>query len=122
MKRIAVLGAGGFVGARFVEFATLTGAVEVVPVIRSFKGAARLARFGPCWRRADAGIVEELGPAIANCDAVVNLTLGDFGDLAGPAVAMFAACAARHFCCWLERLPCSTRLTFLPGAKAGRSF
>jgi len=95
MKRIAVLGAGGFVGARFVEFATLTGAVEVVPVIRSFKGAARLARFGPCWRRADAGIVEELGPAIANCDAVVNLTLGDFGDLAGPAAAMFDACAAR---------------------------
>jgi 2-alkyl-3-oxoalkanoate reductase len=94
MKRIALLGSGGYVGSRFVEFATLTGLIEVVPIIRSLKSAARIARFGPCWRGADASIVEELKPAIANCDAVVNLTLGDFGDLAGPAVAMFEACAA----------------------------
>ena len=61
VKRIAILGAAGFAGTRFVEFATLTGAVEVVPIIRSFKSTARLARFGPCARRADAGMVEEFG-------------------------------------------------------------
>jgi nucleoside-diphosphate-sugar epimerase len=96
MKRIAILGAGGFVGARFVEFATLTGEFDVVPVIRSFKSAARLARFGQCWHRADAGRIEELRPAIAGCDAVVNLTLGDFDGLPAAALAIWDACAAEQ--------------------------
>ncbi len=96
MKRIAVIGAGGFAGARFVEIATLNGVAEIVPIIRSFKGAARLSKFGPCWRRADGGVIEQLRPVIAKCDAVVNLTLGDFGDLAAPAVAMFDACVAER--------------------------
>jgi nucleoside-diphosphate-sugar epimerase len=96
MKRIAVLGAGGFVGSRFVEHASLIGGVEVIPVLRSFKGGARLARFGRRWRMADASCVSELRPAISDCDAVVNLTLGDFGELASGATAIWDACAAEN--------------------------
>jgi 2-alkyl-3-oxoalkanoate reductase len=94
MKRIAVLGAGGFVGTRFIELAALSGTVQVVPVIRSFKGAARLARFGRIWQVADAGSVDQLRPVIGDCDAVVNLTVGDLGKMAGATDAVWQACAA----------------------------
>jgi nucleoside-diphosphate-sugar epimerase len=94
MKRIAVIGAGGFVGARFVEFGTLSGEWEIVPIIRSFKSAARLARFGRCWRRADAADTRQLCGEITGCDAVVNLALGDFDSMASTAVSVWEACAA----------------------------
>lgn len=96
MKRIAVLGAGGFVGTRLVEFAALTGAAEVIPVIRSLKSAASLSRFGRNWVLANANSPGELGSAIANCDAVVNCTVGELNRLAATTTGIWESCAAMN--------------------------
>jgi nucleoside-diphosphate-sugar epimerase len=93
MKRIAVLGAGGFVGSRIVELSILKKEFEVVPIIRTPKSAARIARFGPVWRFADGGKPDELKPLIAGCDAVVNVTIGEFGAMAGMAESVWQSCA-----------------------------
>jgi nucleoside-diphosphate-sugar epimerase len=93
-KRIAILGAGGFVGARMVESLLLSGEMEVVPVIRTLRSAAPLARFGPIWKIADAGAEAQLAPVISGCDAVVNLTVGDLALMPGAAAATWQACRA----------------------------
>jgi len=82
MKKVAIVGAGGFVGARFVEMALLDRDLftgwEVVPVIRQPRGLGRLSKFGLTNHRvADAAKPETLVSAFVGCDAVVNLTMGD---------------------------------------------
>ena len=76
-----------------VELSQLEKSFEVVPIIRSAKGAARLARLGKIWKFGDAGKPEQLVPLIKGCDAVVNLTIGDFGGMAATAEAVWQACA-----------------------------
>jgi nucleoside-diphosphate-sugar epimerase len=93
-KRIAILGAGGFVGARIVESLLLSGEMEVVPVVRTLRSAATLSRFGPIWRMADAGSGAQLGPVIVGCDAVVNLTVGELSLMPDTATAIWQACRA----------------------------
>lgn len=93
IPRIAIIGAGGFVGARMVEYGILTGRYIPVPIIRAPKSAARLGRFGPIWHCADALNVEDLAASLQGCDAAVNLTVGDLSRMAELATTVWEACA-----------------------------
>ena len=91
--KIAILGAGGFLGSRFVETALLNGAFEVVPVIRGPRAAARLARFGPIWKSVDTSSPEKLAGVLTGCDGFVNATIGEYGPMAKATDAAWQACA-----------------------------
>ena len=93
MKKIAILGAGGFLGSRFVEMAVIGRRFEVVPVIRGPKSAARLSRFGPIWKLADTSSATHLAKAIEGCDALVNVTVGEFGGMRQASEIAWQACA-----------------------------
>ncbi len=86
--RIAIVGAGGFVGTRLVERWHLTGFAEVVPVVRRPANLARLARFPLEGRFADATNAAELTRALTGCDAVVHAMVGDSHALVAAAAAL----------------------------------
>jgi len=77
-QMIAVLGAGGFFGARFVEMCLASPNLSPVPVLRSFRSLARLSKFNLPVRRADTGDPADLARALEGCEAVLNLTIGDW--------------------------------------------
>jgi nucleoside-diphosphate-sugar epimerase len=92
MNRIAILGAGGFVGARFVEMAAAAQISNVLPIVRSSRNLARLCRFGLDCRQADVSHLESIRPAIAGCDVVVNLTTGNPPEMAANIRTICKAC------------------------------
>lgn len=92
--RVAIVGAGGFVGARLLEMAVLGGRTGVVPVVRSFKSVARVAHLGMSHRLADASRPDSLAPALAGCEAVVNLTSGDPADILRTTQSIYSAAVA----------------------------
>lgn len=91
--RIAIVGAGGFVGTRLIERWHLTGFAEVVPIVRRPANLARLARFPLESRFADATDAAELTRALAGCDAVVHAMVGDPPALVAAATALARAAA-----------------------------
>ncbi|OBB58694.1 hypothetical protein A5757_15735 [Mycobacterium sp. 852013-51886_SCH5428379] len=91
-KPIAVIGAGGFVGARLVERAELVGDMSVVPIVRSWRSQGRLARFGMRTVLGDAGDPASLVPLLKGCGMVVNLTLGNDERIVGDVQSMYTAC------------------------------
>jgi nucleoside-diphosphate-sugar epimerase len=94
--RVAILGAGGFVGARVLEMSVLSGRTDIVPVVRAFRSVARVANLGIRHRLADASCADSLKSALAGCDAVVNLTTGDPADILRTTQSIYiAAVAAR---------------------------
>jgi len=93
-EKLAILGAGSFVGARLVEMSVAADADDIVPVIRSCKSLARVSKFGVQSRRGDASSVESLRPAIRDCGVVLNLTIGDPLELAANTRSICEACAA----------------------------
>lgn len=90
--KLAVLGAGGFVGARFFEIARADPRFEMLAIVRSYRGAARLARYGPVWRHVATTDPERLVPIIKGCDAVVNLTVGEPDRMSSTAESIWQAC------------------------------
>lgn len=92
MKRIAIIGAGGFLGGRMVERGILGEAFTPVPIIRSPKGAARLSRFGPIWNIVDTSRRDALAKALTGCDAVVNATVGEFDRMRAATEEIWHAC------------------------------
>lgn len=92
MKPIAIIGAGGFVGARLVERAELRGDIPLVPIVRSWRSQGRLARFGSRVVLGDAGDPASLVPLLKGCGMVVNLTMGDDRRIVGDVQSMHAAC------------------------------
>jgi 2-alkyl-3-oxoalkanoate reductase len=76
-RKIAVVGANGFVGSRLVEMFHLGRVAEVVPVVRSVPSLARISRFTLDWRLADATDVDSLVKGFAGCDAVIHCVVGD---------------------------------------------
>ena len=78
-KKIAVVGANGFVGSRIVETFHLAGLCEVIPVVRGVNALPRLSRFELEWKLADARNPESLAAALTGCDAVVHAVVGDPG-------------------------------------------
>ena len=77
MLKVAVLGAGGFIGSRAVELFHLTRAFDVRPVVRRPGAMARAARFRLDCRLADALDRDRLEEAFRGCDAVLHLATGD---------------------------------------------
>ena len=90
---VAIVGAGGFVGARLVEMATLAGRTDVVPIVRSFRSVGRNAHLGVRHRIADASRPDSLENALAGCDVVVNLTTGRPADILPITRSVHAAAA-----------------------------
>ena len=76
MRRVAILGANGFIGSRLVEAWHLLGHVAVRPVVRRAEALAPLSRFDLDCRVAGAGDVFSLRSAFAGCDAVVHAIAG----------------------------------------------
>lgn len=94
--KVAIIGAGGFIGARLVEMFHLGGRHTVVPIVRRPSGLALPARFALDCRIGDALDVASLTTALAGCDAVVHAALGDPRQIeAMPAILCAAAAAAR---------------------------
>jgi 2-alkyl-3-oxoalkanoate reductase len=77
MKPIAILGASGFVGVRFVEMHQLGGGAPVRPVFYRPANLAQMARFQLDWRLADYTNVAALAQAFDGCDTLVHLATGD---------------------------------------------
>ncbi|KFC67370.1 Hopanoid-associated sugar epimerase [Devosia sp. LC5] len=75
--RIAILGAGGFIGNRAVEMLTLGGQYEVRPVVRSAQSLALASRFALDGRIADGRDEGALRAAFAGCTAVIHAMAGD---------------------------------------------
>lgn len=94
MKPIAVIGSGGYVGARLLERSQLTGEPPLVPIVRTWRSQGRLARFGVRTVRGDASEASSLIPLIKGCGMVVNLTMGDDKRILSDVQAIHAACAA----------------------------
>lgn len=93
---IAVIGANGFIGTRLVEMFHLGGRHSVVPVVRRASSLALPARFALDWRIGDALDAASLGRALAGCDVVVHVALGDPRQIgAMPDILCAAAAAAK---------------------------
>jgi 2-alkyl-3-oxoalkanoate reductase len=91
---VAVVGAGGFVGARLLEMATHAGRTDVVPIVRAYRSVGRNAHLGVRHRIADASRPSSLKDALAGCDVVVNLTTGRPADILPITRSVYAAAVA----------------------------
>ena len=94
MGGVAVVGAGGFVGARLLEMAASEGRSDIVPVVRAYRSVARSAHLGIPHRIGDASRPESLTAALAGCDVVVNLTMGDAAEVLTTTERLYAAAVA----------------------------
>ena len=92
--QIAILGAGGFVGARLLEMSVLAGRTDLIPVVRAFRSVARVANLGMTHRLGDASQPESLQRALAGCEVVVNLTTGDPADILRTTQSIYRAAVA----------------------------
>ncbi len=92
---VAIIGANGFIGTRFVEMLHLDGRHTVVPIVRRASGLALAARFRLDARLGDALDVASLSAALIGCDAAVHVALGDPRQIeAMPGVLCEAAATA----------------------------
>jgi nucleoside-diphosphate-sugar epimerase len=76
MRRIAIVGASGFVGSTLVERLLAQGQDEVLPLIHSSGNAMRLARLGIDLPAVDLLAPDEIDAALQGCTHVVNCALG----------------------------------------------
>lgn len=76
MKRIAVFGASGFIGATVVERLLALGNHDINPIIHSSGNAWRLSRHGIKLASADVLDERSVRSAIDGCSHVVNCILG----------------------------------------------
>lgn len=90
--KIAVLGAGGFVGSRLVKLSGMSGRFHVLPVLRSFRGLSRLSSAVPDSRVIDTSNPEAVIETLRGCDTVVNLTMGDQLSIVGDTKLLYEAC------------------------------
>jgi nucleoside-diphosphate-sugar epimerase len=77
IERIAILGAGGFIGSRAVEMLTLSGQYEVRPVVRAAQSLSLSSRFALDGRVADGRDQTALQAAFAGCTSAVHAMAGD---------------------------------------------
>jgi nucleoside-diphosphate-sugar epimerase len=91
--RMAVLGGGGFVGARLTQLAALSGRIKAVPILRSYRGLARLGVTVPDSCVIDTQDLDALTKAFHGCTTVVNLTMGDQLRILADTQLIYAACA-----------------------------
>lgn len=89
---LAAIGAGGFVGARLMQLAGLSGEFNVLPVLRSYRGLARLGTTTPQARVVDTTHLDALTQVLQGADCVVNLTMGDQLRILQDTQLLYAAC------------------------------
>lgn len=77
MKKIAVMGATGFVGMRLVEMFHLGGRAEVRPIVHRPASLAALARFKLDARVAQPADSAALAEALKGCDTLIHLATAD---------------------------------------------
>ncbi|MEO8176319.1 MAG: NAD-dependent epimerase/dehydratase family protein [Sphingomicrobium sp.] len=94
VTRIAILGAGGFVGNRAVEMFHLGGRRQVVPVVHRAAALALASRFELEGRVANALDEVAMARALSGCDAVVAAVAGPPATIVGM-IAPLAKAAER---------------------------
>ena len=94
MTRLAIIGAGGFVGTSLVESLVLGGAPAPTAIVRSYRNLATLCRFGAAVeiRKADAANVSALAHALRDTTAVVNVTTGPPAGIVRSTPTIYQAC------------------------------
>ena len=94
--KIAVVGAGGFVGTRLIEHFHLAkdGPVSVTAVVRRPEGLALPARFAIETYIADPLDVDTMARAFSGCTAVIHCSMGDITLIERMPVALCMAAAA----------------------------
>lgn len=90
-RTLAVLGAGGFVGTRLVQLAAL-GRFRAIPVLRSYRGMARLGPAASGARVIDTKDLEALSHSFEGAHTVVNVTMGDQLRILEDVQLIYAAC------------------------------
>lgn len=93
-ERIAILGAGGFIGNRAVEMLTLGGHYEVRPVVRAAQSLALASRFALDGRIADGRDQVALEAAFGGCSAVIHAMAGDPQTIVAAIEPVYRAAAA----------------------------
>lgn len=91
MRRVAVLGANGFVGNRIVEMLHLSGEAELRPIVRRASAAALPRRFDLDVRVADAADRQGLSLALQGCDVLVVAVAGDPDTIVGTVEPVYRA-------------------------------
>ena len=92
MKKVAIVGASGFVGTRLVEYLVLNRIAEVVPVVRSFSSLAVLSRFELPWKVCDVQDTNALAAAFAGAGAAALDQYDAMGRALGTAVQLTSDC------------------------------
>lgn len=77
--KVAVLGANGFIGSRLVESLMLSDLAEVRPLVRSYSGMVRAARFAIDCRVVDGTNAAQLKDPLQGFDVLFNCVNGS-GD------------------------------------------
>jgi len=90
--RVAVIGASGFIGSRLAEYLILNHLAEVRPIVRSFKGMARLARFNVDIAIGDACDEKMLAEVLGSAEVVFHCVVGDRSTIVRSAEAVYRAC------------------------------
>ncbi|HEY4247244.1 MAG TPA: NAD(P)-dependent oxidoreductase [Lacunisphaera sp.] len=92
--KVALIGAGGFIGNRIVEQLHMGTNHQVVPIVRKPYRLALPARFDVEWRLGDALDPNSLATALTGCDAAIHAALGDPRQIEAMPAALCAAAAA----------------------------
>jgi nucleoside-diphosphate-sugar epimerase len=92
--RIAVIGAGGLVGARLLRVLHQDDQREGVGIVRSARSLARLSDLEV--RLADTSRVANLTEALSGCDTVVNAINGDVSRILEETRVVYEAALAAH--------------------------
>ncbi|MFA5008213.1 MAG: NAD(P)-dependent oxidoreductase [Candidatus Omnitrophota bacterium] len=89
MKKIAIVGASGFIGLRLVECLHLSGYAEIIPVVRNYSSLAVLARLELDWKVCNHFDPNRLSRAFSGCDTVVHAAIGDSQQIIKMASAIY---------------------------------
>jgi 2-alkyl-3-oxoalkanoate reductase len=90
-RRVAVVGANGFIGNRVVEMLHLGDRHDVRPIVRRASGLALASRFAIEGRVADARNEPEMTRALQGQDIVVHALAGDRPTILGTIAPVYRA-------------------------------
>jgi len=91
--KIAVLGAGGFVGSRYIENSVLSQSTHhITPIVRSPRGLARLCKLGLSPRLINSSDPSVLTEELLNHDVVLNLAVGKPDSIVNDARQVYQSC------------------------------
>jgi nucleoside-diphosphate-sugar epimerase len=90
---VAIVGASGFIGSRLVEWLALRDLAYIRPIVRSYKGMARLARFDLDCRVVDATDQAALEAQLEGCEVLFHCVVGQRDTILSSAKAAYRAAA-----------------------------